>query len=101
MVAFSVVEAANGNVDGAAPRLANVLLLLLAPPAIVVGVVRSLRARRDVTIEAVFGVLCLYILLGMFFAGVYGSIDRLGHPFFAQRRPGHDVASVCTSASRR
>jgi Ion channel len=36
-----------------------------------------------VTIEAVFGVLCLYILLGMLFAGVYGSIDRLGHAFFA------------------
>ena len=83
VVAFSIVEAANGNIDGAAPRLANVLLLILAPPAIVLGVVRSLRAHHDVTVEAVFGVLCLYILLGMFFAGVYGSIDRLGHQFFA------------------
>jgi Ion channel len=85
LVAFSVVEAASGNGNGAAPRLANVLLLCLAPPAIVVGVIRSLRARGDVTIEAVFGVLCLYLLLGMFFAGLYGSIDKLNHPFFASR----------------
>ena len=83
VVALSVVEAANGEIDGAAPRLANLLLLVLAPPAVVLGVVRSLRARRGVTIAAVFGVLCLYILLGMFFAGLYGSIDRLGHEFFA------------------
>ena len=82
VVAFSVVEAAAGNVDSAAPRLANVLLLILAPPAIVAGVVRSLRAHSGVSIEAVFGVLCLYILLGMFYAGVYDSIDRLGHPVF-------------------
>ena len=42
------------------------------------------RARQAVTLEAVFGVLCVYILLGMFFASVYGTMDRLGgYPFFA------------------
>jgi Ion channel len=82
MFAVSVVEAAAGNVDVAATRLANVCLLILAPPAIILGVVRSLKAHRGVSVEAVFGVLCLYILLGMLFAGVYGSIDRLGHQFF-------------------
>jgi hypothetical protein len=56
----------------------------LAPPAIILGVLRSLRARQAVTLEAVFGVLCVYILLGMFFASVYGTIDRFGgNPFFA------------------
>jgi fumarate reductase subunit D len=84
LVVFSIVEAATGHSNGAGTRLANMLLVLLAPPAIVIGVVRALRARRRVTIEAVFGVLCLYILIGMFFAFMYGSIDRLGHEFFAQ-----------------
>jgi hypothetical protein len=84
MVVFSIVEAASGHVDGAGTRIANLLLVVLAPPAIVVGVVRSLRARGQVTVEAVFGVLCLYILIGMFFAFLYGTIDRLGGPFFAQ-----------------
>ena len=64
VVIFSIVEATNGKVDGAAPRLANLLLILLAPGAIVVGVVRSLRARGSVTLQAVFGVLCLYLLRG-------------------------------------
>jgi hypothetical protein len=84
LVVFSIVEAATGHTGGAGTRLANMLLVLFAPPAIVVGVVRALRTRQKVTIEAVFGVLCLYILLGMFFAFLYGSIDRLGHQFFAQ-----------------
>jgi hypothetical protein len=84
LILTSVVEAANGNVDGGATRIANALLVGLAPPAIIIGVIRSLRARQAVTLEAVFGVLCVYILLGMFFASVYGTIDRLGGaPFFA------------------
>ncbi len=84
LILVSVVEAANGNVGGGATRIANALLVALAPPAIVIGVIRSLRARQAVTLEAVFGVLCVYILLGMFFASVYGTIDRFGgNPFFA------------------
>jgi hypothetical protein len=84
LILTSVVEAANGNVGGGATRIANALLVGLAPPAIIIGVIRSLRTRQAVTLEAVFGVLCVYILLGMFFASVYGTIDRLGGaPFFA------------------
>lgn len=84
VVALSLVEALSGSVDPPATRLANAMLVLLAPPAIIVGVVRTLRARQRVTMEAVFGVLCVYILLGMFFAFVYGSLERLGNgTFFA------------------
>lgn len=89
VILASVVEAANGNVDGRAVRIANALLVVLAPPAIIVGVIRSLRARQTVTIEAVFGVLCVYILLGMFFAFLYGAIDNLdGQAFFAAGAKG-------------
>jgi hypothetical protein len=84
LILTSVVEAASGSVGGGATRIANALLVALAPPAIILGVLRSLRARQAVTLEAVFGVLCVYILLGMFFASVYGTIDRFGgNPFFA------------------
>ncbi len=84
LIIASIVEAANGDVDAAATRLANALLVGLAPPMIVIGVLRSLRARQAVTLEAVFGVLCVYILVGMFFGYLYGAIDHLGgHPFFA------------------
>jgi Ion channel len=84
MVAVSAVEAASGHIDSAATRLANMLLVLLAPPAIVIGVVRSLRARNQVTVSAVFGVLCLYLLAGMFFGFLYGAIARISGSFFAQ-----------------
>lgn len=81
----SIVAAASGNIDGAATQLPDALVVALAPPAIVVGVVRNLRATQAVTLQAVFGVLSVYILIGMFFANVYASIDRLGgHPFFAE-----------------
>jgi ion channel len=84
LVIASIAEAASGSVDAGAARVANALLVGLAPPMIIIGVVRNLRARQAVTLEAVFGVLCVYILLGMFFAYLYGSIDHLGgHPFFA------------------
>jgi hypothetical protein len=83
VVIASIAEAAAGNIEGAAPRIANLLLVVLAPPAIVVGVVRSVRARGGVAIEAVFGVLCLYILVGFAFALVYGAIGNLSGQFFA------------------
>lgn len=80
VVTASVLEPAGE----AAARVANLLLVTLAPPAVVVGVVRELRARSQVTLEAVFGVLCLYLLIGMTFAFAYGVIDRLDGSFFAQ-----------------
>ena len=62
----------------------NAALVALGPPAVALGVVRSLRASRQVRIEAVMGVLSLYMLLGMLFAFVFGAIDKLGgDPFFS------------------
>jgi hypothetical protein len=73
-----------GNPDAAGVAILNLLLAIMAPPAIVVGTARTLRARRQVTIEAVFGVLCLYLLLGMLFAFLYVIVGRAdGNNFFA------------------
>ncbi|HSO97738.1 MAG TPA: potassium channel family protein [Solirubrobacteraceae bacterium] len=83
LVLVSLVGAISGDASGTAARLANLLLVVLAPPAIVVGVLRTVRARSQVTIEAVFGVLCLYLLLGMFFAALYGVMGHADGTFFA------------------
>jgi hypothetical protein len=84
----SVVQATNGDIDSAATRAVNAVLVALAPPVIVVGIVRDLRARQTVTVQAVFGVLCVYLLMGMFFAFVYGAIGRAGDgAFFAGNQP--------------
>jgi hypothetical protein len=77
--------AGEGQTVNGITRLASGLLVALAPPAIVVGVLRTLRSEHAVTIDVVFGALCLYLLAGMFFAFVYGAVDNLGgDPFFVQ-----------------
>jgi hypothetical protein len=90
-VAVTIVRVTAGGIDEGAARATNAALVALGPPAIVVGVLRELRLRGQVRIEAVMGVLSLYILVGMFFAFLYGAIDHLGGaPFFAE----HVSASV-------
>jgi hypothetical protein len=65
-------------------RIVSVLLVALAPVAIAAGVVRGVRAEGAVTLHTMFGVLCIYLLLGMLFAFVYGLVgDAQSEPFFA------------------
>jgi hypothetical protein len=83
-VALVAILAAAGHPSDGVARLADGLLVLIAPPAVVIGVVRGLRERGAVTVQAVLGVLCIYLLMGMFCASLYGAIDRLGgEPFFS------------------
>lgn len=84
LVALTIVEAVAGNASGITVRVANLLLVTLAPPAVALGTIRSMRRRNVVTVEAVLGVLCLYLLIGMFFAALYSFIDHLDGAFFAQ-----------------
>lgn len=82
-----IVAALAGHPEGRAVAVLNLLLAVLAPPAIIVGTARTLRARKQVTVEAVFGVLCLYLLLGMLFGFLYSLIGKLnGGAFFAEHQ---------------
>jgi hypothetical protein len=93
VLALSVVRATIGGVGAGAAMLMNIALVALGPPAVALGIVRDLRATGTVRLDAVLGVLCLYLLLGMFFAFVYAAIDELGgDPFFA----GGQVATTST-----
>jgi hypothetical protein len=90
-LAVAVVRAAGGGIGDGAARTMNAALIALGPPAVAIGVLRDLRAAREVRLEAVFGVLSFYMLVGMAFGFVYGAIDRFGaEPFFA----GGQSASV-------
>jgi hypothetical protein len=91
VVVLSIVRATVGGIGDGAARLFNAGLVALGPPAVAVGVVRDLRTSGRVRIEAVSGVLSLYMLLGMLFAFVYGGIDHLAdEPFFS----GPDEATI-------
>jgi hypothetical protein len=83
-VTLNVLRALTGSIGDGEARLMNALVVVLAPPAVGLGIVRTLRRTQEVRVEAVMGVLALYMLLGLLFAFVYGSIDHLGNgPFFA------------------
>lgn len=83
LVLIASVAGEGSTVVGIA-AVANGLLVALAPPAVVRGVLRNLRAAGAVTVTTVAGVLCLYLLAGMLFAFTYIAIQNLGgSPFFA------------------
>jgi hypothetical protein len=84
LLVLVAIPAAAGEASDKVARLADGLLVLVAPPAVVIGVLRGLRQSGAVTLQAVLGVLCVYMLMGMFCASLFGAIDRLGgQPFFA------------------
>jgi hypothetical protein len=89
LVATTLIQAVTGGVDDATVAVANAFLVALAPAAILIGVIRRLIAFRAVTIEAVIGVLSVYLLIGMGFAFLYAAIDHIGSgSFFAQNVAG-------------
>jgi hypothetical protein len=83
-VAVATARALGAPVGDGEARVLNAVLVALGPPAIALGVIRNLRVHQAVRIEAVMGVLSLYMLIGMAFAFLFGAVDRLGGaPFFA------------------
>jgi hypothetical protein len=73
-----------GEFGSTAGRIVAVLLVALAPLAIVRGVIRDVRTEGAVTMHTMFGVLCIYLLIGMLFAFVYGLVgDAQSEAFFA------------------
>jgi hypothetical protein len=85
---LAIVRATAGGIGEGAARAVNAALVALGPPAVAIGLVRELRATQEVRLEAVSGVLCLYVLIGMAFGFIYGAIDNLGgDPFFAGGEP--------------
>jgi Ion channel len=77
-----------GNSSGA---IVSLLYVIFTPVAIARGLVRQYRAAGRVTVETMFGVLCLYLLIGLMFAAAYGTVNELSSTdFFAQGNGGRD-----------
>jgi hypothetical protein len=72
-----------GELGASAGRMVTVALVALAPLAILRGVVVEVRRQGSVTLHTMFGVLCIYLLLGMLFSYVYALVgDAQSQPFF-------------------
>ena len=71
-----------GNSSG---RAVTLLLVALVPPAIVTGLIKLFREEGSVTVETMFGGLCLYLIVGLFFGTAFAAIEEIGgHAFFHQ-----------------
>ncbi len=57
--------------------------VMLTPPAIVTGLMKQFRDAGAVTMQTMFGVLCLYLLIGLLFSVAFVTIDQVSStPFF-------------------
>lgn len=84
LVAASVVTLLDPAAEVGALLLVTAALVVLTPGMIVYGTLRQLRADRAVTLDLMFGVLCIYLLLGFAFSLVFQAIGDLGSgAFFA------------------
>jgi hypothetical protein len=68
---------------GNSGRLVTLLLIALAPPAIVSGLVKHFREEGGITMQTMFGVLCLYLLIGLLFGTAFAAVEEVSDdPFF-------------------
>lgn len=73
----------SGQFGNSTAAVVALLYVLLTPPAIAWGVVKQFREVRTVTLQTMFGVLCLYLLIGLVFAVAFGTVQELsGDDFF-------------------
>jgi voltage-gated potassium channel len=56
--------------------------VLLTPPAIASGVVKQFREVRGVTMQTMFGVLCLYLLIGLLFSVAFATVQSASNTDF-------------------
>lgn len=72
-----------------APRVLTLVLILLTPTAVIAGVIRELREDGQVTIQTLVCGVCIYLLLGMAFASLFGAIQDISNEnFFNNGIPG-------------
>lgn len=80
-----------GQFGNSAAGIVALLYVLMTPPAIAIGVVNQFREEGGVTIHSMFGVLCLYLLIGLIFAVAFAVVqDISGTDFFTTADAGRD-----------
>jgi hypothetical protein len=90
LVAVAVSSTTNGTISHVAPLALGAGLALGAP----IAIVRRLRDQPEIDFRTVAGALCIYLLAGLFFALLYGSVGAIDNPFFVQKDVGTGVDYV-------
>ncbi|MFN8174572.1 MAG: ion channel [Solirubrobacteraceae bacterium] len=86
LVASITGLAVGGDAAEDSTRIVNVLFIAATPAAIM----RDIFRYPEITLRTVFGVLAVYLLIGLFFAALYTAVASLtSGPFFAQGTSGN------------
>lgn len=72
----------SGQFGNSSSGIVAFLYVFLPFPAIATGVYRQFREVGTVTLQTMFGVLCLYLLLGLVFGAAYASVQDLSNNDF-------------------
>jgi Ion channel len=80
-----------GEFGNSTAAIVALMYVLLTPPAIANGVVKQFREEGGVTIHSMFGVLCLYLLIGLIFAVGFAVVQDVSDTdFFTVEQAGRD-----------
>lgn len=75
---------------GAVTGIISVLVILYLP----VAILRRILGHEKVTIETILGALCVYLLLGFIFAGIFGTVDSISASTFALPHSQNSAANL-------
>jgi hypothetical protein len=83
VVASLFVLITTGDLGPTPAKVLGLLLAALAPAAIASGIYRHMGGEDGIiTVQTMFGVLCIYLLIGLLFATGFGLIEAVGEPGF-------------------
>ncbi len=71
-----------GQFGNSSAGIVALLYVALTPVALVFGVIKQFRETEAVTLQTMFGVLCLYLLVGLIFGVTYATVNDLSSTSF-------------------
>ena len=91
LLVIAAVGAVLGTEDlgGDSARVISVLLVAMAPTAIVLGLRLHFREEGGVTLQTMFGVLCIYLLIGLFFGTLFAAVQSISNESFFTTGAAH------------
>ena len=72
----------SGQFGNSSAGIVALLYVGLTPVALVFGVIEQFRETQAVTLQTMFGVLCLYLLIGLIFGVAYATVNDLSSTSF-------------------
>jgi Ion channel len=80
-----------GEFGDSSAGIVALLYVMLPAPAIARGVAKQFREAGTVTMQTMFGVLCLYLLIGLMFGVAFVTVQQVsGTDFFTVEHAGRD-----------